>query len=50
MTALDSGGGCTGRMRKLDPRLIIPCLGLLSGLMMFGYIALWIGAVIFAPD
>jgi len=36
-------------MRIFDPRFI-PAAGLLAGLLMIGYMALWIAAVIFAPD
>jgi hypothetical protein len=39
-----------GRMRIFDPRFIIPAVGLLAGLLMFGYMALRIAAVMFAPD
>jgi hypothetical protein len=37
-------------MKWLDPHVIVPCLGLLLGLMMIGYWALWIAALMFAPD
>jgi len=37
-------------MRISDPRFLIPAAGLLAGLLMFGYMALCIAAVMFAPD
>jgi hypothetical protein len=40
----------TRHMRIFDPRFIIPAVGLLADLVMFGYVALWIAAVTFAPD
>jgi hypothetical protein len=48
--ALDYGGDCNGHMRIFGPRFIIPAVRLLAGLVMFGYIALWIAAVMFSPD
>jgi hypothetical protein len=33
-------------MKIFDPRIIIPGLGLVT----FGYMALWIAALMFAPD
>jgi hypothetical protein len=38
------------RMRKFDPRCIIPVIGLLAGLLVIGSIVLPIVAVMFAPD
>jgi len=37
-------------MRIRDARCIISGLGLLAGLLMSGYLAPWIAAVLFAPD
>jgi hypothetical protein len=37
-------------MRIFDPRFFIPAVGLLAGLLIFGYWALWLAALMFAPD